>query len=138
MGETYALRELQSLDLFICEKPSSHIEKQHNKETLQLANSIKNKKDLDIKSGIYGFNSYSKSNSNFIGILKNLQKIGLKQKETMEIWDMLKHLIGYTSISIIFKNIDKEFFVKDLKNYLIYNVSKKNGKAIKFLNLIVL
>ena len=129
-GKTSALRNYKSLDLFIYEKPSNHTEKQHNKETLQLANSIRNKKELDIKSGIYGFNSHSKSNSNFMEYFKKLTEDRLKSKGNYGNWDStLKHLTGYTSGRVIFKNIDKEF-CEGFKNYLINNVIKKNGESL--------
>ena len=129
-GKTSALRNYKSLDLFIYEKPSNHIEKQHNKQTLQLANSIRNKKELDIKSGIYGFNSESKSNANFIEYFKKLTEDRLKSKGNYGNWDStLKHLTGYTSGRAIFKNIDEEF-CEGFKNYLINNVTKKNGERL--------
>ena len=129
-GKTSALRDYKSLDLFIYEKPSNHIEKQHNKQTLQLANSIRNKKELDIKSGIYGFNSHSKSNANFIEYFKKLTENRLKSKGNYGNWDStLKHLTGYTSGRVIFKNINKEF-CEGFKNYLINNVIKKNGERL--------
>ena len=89
-GKTSALRNYKSLDLFIYEKPSNHIEKQHNKQTLQLANSIRNKKELDIKSGIYGFNSESKSNANFIEYFKKLTEDRLKSKGNYGNWGIVK------------------------------------------------
>jgi integrase/recombinase XerD len=129
-GKASALRNYKSLDLFIYEKPSNHTEKQHNKQTLQLANSIRNKKELDIKSGIYGFNSHSKSNSNFIEYFKKLTEDRLKSKGNYGNWDStLKHLTGYASSRVIFKNIDKEF-CEGFKNYLINNVIKKNGERL--------
>ena len=42
-GKTKPIRNYKSLELFIYEKPLSYIEKQHNKQTLQLANSIRTK-----------------------------------------------------------------------------------------------
>jgi integrase len=126
-GKTNAIRNYKSLDLFIYEKPSNHIEKQHNKQTLQLANSIRNKKELDIKSGIYGFNSQSKSNSNFIDYFKKLTEDRLQSKGNYGNWNStLKHIIKFTSGRILFSNIDEEF-CEGFKNFLNNKAKKKNG-----------
>lgn len=129
-GKTKPIRNYKSLELFIYEKPLSYIEKQHNKETLQLANSIRSKKELEIKSGIYGFNSQSKSNSNFIEYFKKLTEDRLKSKGNYGNWDStLKHLNKYTSSIVSFSNIDKDF-CEGFKNYLINEATKKNGERL--------
>ena len=71
-GKTNAIREYEYLDLYLYQKANDSIKKQHNKEMLQLAESIKAQREIDIQSGQYGFNSKVKSKANFIEYFNKL------------------------------------------------------------------
>src|SRR5215831_3184369 len=65
-------REYEFLKLHLFEKPKNHIEKEHNKETLQLAEAIKAKKILDAQASSHGFISSLKSKIGFLAFFKSL------------------------------------------------------------------
>ena len=71
-GKSNAIRDYEYLDLYLFEKANDFTKRQHNKQMLQLANSIKAQRELDIQSGKYGFNSKLKSKANFIEYLNKL------------------------------------------------------------------
>ena len=54
-GKRKPIRDYEYLDLYLIDKPSNPIDKQQNEENLKLAESIKAKRELEIKNGTYGF-----------------------------------------------------------------------------------
>ena len=60
------------LGLYIFDKPKTVIEKEQNKETLGLADSIRSKRQLAVQSGQYGFLSSEKQNADFVEYFKDL------------------------------------------------------------------
>ena len=69
-GKVKADREYEYLDLFLVDKPKTQTEREANKQTLELAKSIKAKRVLEIKNGEYGFKRSGTSKANFMGSLK--------------------------------------------------------------------
>jgi len=65
-------RQYEFLKLHLYEKPKNNIEKEHNKETLQLAEAIKAKKTLEAQSTAHGFVSNVKSKIGFLSYFKML------------------------------------------------------------------
>ena len=68
------LRDYEYLNLYLFDKPKTPSDKQHNKDMLRLAESIKSKRELDINKGIYGFNNQSKQSVNFIKFFESLKE----------------------------------------------------------------
>jgi integrase len=58
-------RRNEPLNLYLHTKPSTKIEKQHNKETLQLLEQIKSKRIAEAASGQHGFTDTNKASVNF-------------------------------------------------------------------------
>jgi hypothetical protein len=65
-GKVKNLRDYEYLNLYLIDKPKTPIDKQQNKDNLQLAESIKAKRELEIKNGLYGFTNEFKQSTNFI------------------------------------------------------------------------
>lgn len=61
------------LGLYLLDKPKSPTDKLHNKETLQLAENIKAKRQLEIQSGNYGFLVSKKEPVSFLEFYKSLR-----------------------------------------------------------------
>jgi len=80
----------------LIDKPKTPIERQHNKETLQLAESIKAKKELEIKNGLYGFANEFKQSTNFIDYFKDQMEKRKQSKGNFGNWDStVKHPKDY-------------------------------------------
>lgn len=69
-GKVKPIREYEYLNLYLLDKPASPIDKQQNKETKKLAESIKAKREIEIKEGRYGFTADFKTKANFIDYFK--------------------------------------------------------------------
>jgi len=129
-GKVKNLRNYEYLNLYLIDKPKTPIDKQHNKEILNLAKSVKAKRELEIKNGLYGFSDEFKQKTNFIQFFKDIME---KRKESLGNygnWDSTyKHLIKFRGDKIIFKEID-EVFCENFRDYLKDTAIKKNGQRL--------
>jgi hypothetical protein len=77
-GRTKYIREYEFLNLFLTDNPKTESDKIRNKEILQLAKNLKNKREVELQSGLYGFQIISR-NTNFYQYYLNLIN---KRKDT--------------------------------------------------------
>jgi integrase/recombinase XerD len=127
-GKIKNLRDYEYLNLYLIDKPKTPIDKQSNKETLQLAKSIKAKRELEIKNGLYGFTNEFKKQTNFIEYFTAL----VNKKETKgnygNWYSTLLHLMAFAGKNVTFADIDLQF-AERFKDYL-NKVKKKDGKLL--------
>jgi hypothetical protein len=60
------------LGLYVFDRPKSDSEKQQNKETRNLAESIRAKRQIELQAGIYGFWNQAKRRTDFLAYFRNL------------------------------------------------------------------
>lgn len=127
-GKRKPIRDYEYLDLYLIDKPRNPIDKQQNKENLNLAESIKAKRELEIKNGTYGFTNEFKKQTNFIEYFRNL----VNKKETkgnLGNWYSTQiHLENYAGSNVTFKDIDLQF-AEGFKEYL-NKAKRKDGKPL--------
>lgn len=127
-GKRKPIRDYEYLDLYLIDKPRNPIDKQQNKENLKLAETIKAKRELEIKNGTYGFTNEFKKQTNFIDYFRNL----VNKKETkgnLGNWYSTQiHLENYAGRNVTFKDIDLQF-AEGFKEYL-NKVKRKDGKPL--------
>lgn len=129
-GKTKLIRDYEYLDLFLIDKPKNPIDKQQNKEILKLAESIKAKRELEIKNGIYGFTNDFKKQTNFIDYFKDQMEKRKQSKGNYDNWDStLKHLTKFAGTNLTFKEID-ESFCEEFRNYLENKAKKTSGMPL--------
>ena len=129
-GKVKNLRSYEYLNLFLIDKPKIPIDKQHNKDTLQLAKSIKAKRELEIKNGLYGFTNEFKQSTNFIDYFKNQMEKRKQSKGNYGSWDStLKHLIKFAGTKVSFREIDQTF-CENFRDYLKNTAKKSSGQPL--------
>jgi len=112
-GKIKVLRDYKYLNLYLIDKPVTPLDRQHNKETLQLANDIKSKTELEIKNGLYGFSSVTKDKVNFIEFFK-----AEAEKKTTQIWmATVTQLISFAGKNVSFAQVTPAF-CQEFKDYL--------------------
>lgn len=79
-GKVVHNRDRESLDLFLYEKPKTSIEKEHNRNTLKLAEAIKAKRTVEYESGEHGFKFSANAKQSFLKFF--LQLMDEKKKNT--------------------------------------------------------
>jgi integrase/recombinase XerD len=129
-GKTKAVRDYEYLDLYLKDNPQTKQERQVNNETLELAKSIKSKRELEIKNGQYGFKRTGSSNADFMELFRSEAQKRKPKKGSLDNWEIsYKHFKGFVgSDKLPFRRIDKKL-CEEYKEYLC-NVKKTNGEPL--------
>jgi integrase len=129
-GKVKNLRDYEYLNLYLIDKPKTPIDKQQNKDNLQLAESIKAKRELEIKNGLYGFANEFKQSTNFIDYFTALMEKRKDSDGNYGNWDSsLKHLKKFAGTKVSFREIDQTF-CESFRDYLKTKATKSNGQPL--------
>jgi len=107
------------------------VQKQQNKETLQLAEAIKAKRQLEIQNGIWGFSTIENSKASLKAYLKKILTTKEQSMGNYGNWQsMLKLLDLYTrGMDVTFEQATPKW-LEGFKDYLQNQCKKKNGKVL--------
>lgn len=123
-------RKLEYLRLYLIDKPRTSEERSFNKKTLQLAESIRAKRQLELQSGIYGFEDSEKVNSLFLTYFELLAEKRRDSDGNYGNWlSTLKHLRKWKKSNVRFADIDRQW-LEDLKLYFVNEAKTKQGKSL--------
>jgi len=129
-GKVKNQRDYEYLNLYLIDKPKNPIDKHNNKETLHLAESIKAKRELEIKNGLYGFASEFKQSANFIDYFKDQME---KRKQSLGNYgnwsSTLKHLTKFAGKKVSFREIDQTF-CENFRDYLKNTAKTKSRQPL--------
>ncbi len=122
------------LGLYIFDKAKTQVDKQHNKETLNLAEQIRQKRDNQLnKPEIYtGYEREQlkikeKGQQSFVDYFRKLAD--KKKTSNYDNWvSALNYLIKYTKGNLKFADLN-ESFCEDFKDYLLTAPNKRNDKT---------
>lgn len=115
------------LKMYIFTEPKGFQEKEHNKKTLVLAESIKAKRTLELQHEKHGFSHLIRNNLNINFITYFQEQTEMRNENTGNYgnWDgTLKHLIRYSGEHVLFGDLDAKW-LEGFKDYL------KNKARIK-------
>jgi integrase len=122
------------LGMYIFEKPKNPMDKQHNKEKLQLAEQIRQKRENllskpEIYSG-YEKEQLRKKEMGEMDFVAYFRKLANKRKSSNhDNWvSALKYLETFTNGSLKFEDLNEVFF-NDFKEYLLTTKSNKSEKT---------
>jgi integrase len=115
------------LRLHIWDKPKNDIEKNHNKETLGLAENIAAKRQIAVQNKQYGFLSTEKQDSDFVEYFELLteKKIGANYNSW---YSTLNYVKSFTGGKIAFSDITF-LWCNNFKEYLLKTPSKRSKAA---------
>jgi integrase len=126
-------REYEWLDLFLYDKPKNQIQKDHNKQTWQLAETIKAKKMLEDQTSAHGFVSKIKSRICFVAYFKTLVD---KKESTGNYGNWLstyRHLVDFRKGKALPLETLNERFLEAFREYLL-SCKVRKGKSLAKLN----
>lgn len=133
--KTKVLRDYEYLNLYLLPHAATAAEKETNKETLSLANSIRAKRELEIKNGQYGFSSSKKLNASFIDYFQSCAD-NSKAAETNRSWlSSLSRLKAFAGDQVTFKEVTPAFCEK-FKAYLIYEAKTVDDKHLSSVSIV--
>lgn len=111
-------RKTEYLKLYLNPDPKSKEEKEVNRKTFQLAETIRAQRQIEIQNGIYGFRDQEKLKGSFLAYIKLLANQRVDSPGNYGNWNsMLKHLSDFCPSDIAFSDVDQQF-VQDFKNFL--------------------
>ena len=108
-------RKTEYLKLYLDPNPKTKEQKEVNKKTLQLAETIRAQRQIEIQNGVYGFRDNEKLKGSFTAYIELLAKKRKDSTGNYGNWDsMLKHLKNFIPMDITFAQVDRQF-VQDFK-----------------------
>ncbi len=125
-------RKKESLKMHVFVAPKTTKDREHNRKTYQLAESIKSKKLLELQHVGHGFAHLNETNQN-INFIEYFQEQTNKRYESTGNygnWDSsLKHLIKNKGQIVPIKDINTDW-VNGFKNYLLNEARSKSNKPL--------
>ena len=128
-------RSSEYLKLYLYPDPDkgklTKLQKEHNKETLLLAETIQAKRQLEIQSGIYGFQDQAKLKASFIKYVELQTEQRMNSSGNYGNWDSaLKHLRTFNNNNdISFQDVNVDY-LKRLKSYFENDAVTKSNKRL--------
>lgn len=122
-------REYESLNLFLYEKPKNQLQRDHNKETLGLAEAIKAKKVLAAQSSQHGFVSNVMGKVSFLEYFKQLTEKKHESEGNYGNWlSTYRHLVTFCSGKDLTMNQVDDLFLERFKEYLLTCKARRGNK----------
>ncbi|MCK0131463.1 PriCT-2 domain-containing protein [Flavobacteriaceae bacterium F08102] len=101
-------RKTEYLKLYLKPNPKNKDERDVNKKTLQLAETIRAQQQIEIQNGVYGFRDNEKLKASFTNYVQLLTDKRKDSTSNYGNWDsMLKHLKAYIPMDITFAEVEK-------------------------------
>ncbi|MCP4552993.1 MAG: site-specific integrase, partial [Bacteroidetes bacterium] len=123
-------RKTESLKLFLIPKPKTSLERTQNKKTLELAETIKAQRQIELQNGEYGFRDKEKQKGSLIVYMRILAEKRKDSSGNYGNWgSMIKHLEGFSTTDTPFSKIDRKY-VQDFKEYLDKKARTKSNVGL--------
>ena len=123
-------RKTEYLRLYLTANPKTKTERDVNKKTKQLAETICAQRQIEIQNGIYGFKDIEKLKGSFITYITTLAEKKNTSAGNYGNWNsMLKHLKTFCPTDVSFQDIDKSF-VERFKDFLDKDAIGRAGKKL--------
>jgi integrase len=119
------------LKLYLFDNPKTILDKEHNKETMKLAESVRAKRMLDMQTTRHGFVSNEKGKISFLDYFENITTKRFDEGGDAHNWkSTLAHLKNYSyGNDYTLEQID-ELFLEGFKEYLTKNALMSNGAKL--------
>jgi integrase len=125
-------REYEHLKLYLYDKPRNTLEKDHNKETLKLAETIKAKRILDFQSSAHGFVSNVKTKISFLSFFKELTDKKFESNGNHGNWlSTYRHLHDFLKGKDVPLDQIDDRFLESFKEYLLTCKTRKGKRSVK-------
>lgn len=123
-------RKTEYLKLYLDANPKTKEHKEVNKKTLQLAETIRAQRQIEIQNGVYGFRDNEMLKGSFTAYIELLTEKRKDSTGNYGNWDsMLKHLKSFIPMDITFAQVDRQF-VQDFKYHLDKGTKTKGNQSL--------
>jgi len=115
--DTGKLTRKHYLKIYIYDKPKTVLEKLHNKETIELAETIRARRQLEVQSRRFGFISTRMLNGNFVSFFE--EQKSKRKTSNAENWRMaVNYFKSFAGEKFLFPHIN-ETFCEEYADYLL-------------------
>lgn len=127
-------RTYEYLKLYLYPEPEegkiTKSQKEHNKTVLEIAENVRNQRQLEIYSGAFGFANLTKQKASFIEYLEQLRDKRDASPGNYGNWaSAIKHVKSYVNGDVSFEQVDKKW-VEGFKEYLITEAKTKSSTVL--------
>lgn len=123
-------RQYEYLRLYLDAKPRTPEERNQNKKTLQLAETIRAKRQIEIQNGVFGVNDLERINSSFLAYFEVLAEKRKDSDGNHGNWlSALKHLKKFPKGNVKFSEIDKQW-LEEFSHYLVHKAETKRDERL--------
>ncbi|MEM6272801.1 MAG: site-specific integrase [Bacteroidota bacterium] len=124
--DTGKMTRREFLKMYVLDKPKGALEKQHNKETLAMAEAIRAKRQIALQYDEHGFLSKSGGKQDFVAYFEYLADKRTASTNNYGNWkSTLNYLRRHTGGSIEIRQVDEEF-CRDFRDSLLTDGSIRN------------
>lgn len=123
-------RNYEYLKLYLFNKPKTPLERNHNRETLDLAEKIAAQRQLQFQNNIYGFVNNKNGKLSFLDYYESLMEKRADSPGNYGNWkSALRHLKDFSGDKVLFSDISPEFLER-FKSYLLKKAKSKQDKSL--------
>lgn len=123
-------RKNEFLRLYLNPNPKTKTDKEVNKKTKELAETIRAQRQIEMQNGTFGFNDIEKLKGSFTTYLVKVSEDRNTSDGNYGNWDsMIKHFKTFVPSDVSFQEVDKKF-VEDFKDYLNRKAESKSKKKL--------
>lgn len=123
-------RKTEYLKLYLDPKAKTKEQKELNKKTQQLADTIRAQRQIEIQNGTFGFRDNEKLKGSFIAYMRMLAEQRKSSSGNYGNWDsVVKHLEKFLPYDVSFGEVNRQF-VLDFKEYLDNGAKSKSNKGL--------
>lgn len=123
-------RKFEYLRLYLIAKPRTTDEREQNRKTQQLAESIRAKRQIEIQNGYFGFNDTERADGSFLKYFEQLTEKRHESDGNYGNWlSAFKHLKKFKRGEVKFSEINTEW-LEDLKFYFVHEAKTKHKERL--------
>lgn len=123
-------RKTEYLQLYLDPNAKTKEQKEVNRKTLQLAETIQAQRQIEIQNGTYGFRDNEKLKGSFLAYVRILAEKRKSSTGNYGNWDsMIKHLETFKPFDIAFAQVDRQF-VQGFRNFLDQETRTKSNVGL--------
>jgi integrase len=123
-------RKTEYLKLYLDPNPKTKDEKEVNRKTLQLAETIRAQRQIEIQNGLFGFRDSEKLKGSLLSYFRMLAEQRKDSSGNYGNWgSMIKHMESYVEGDVTFAQIDRQF-VLGFKYFLDKETKTKSETSL--------
>jgi hypothetical protein len=128
-GKIKYLRDYEYLDIYLIANPKTEAERIKNKEMLQLANTIKTNKEVELQAGRYGIQTTKHKDSNFCEYFYHFVEKRRNSPDYKNFKGLYNTFIKFAGDYVFFSDVNENFCERFL--HYLQNMQSLHNRPLK-------